>query len=32
VMREVPDIERIGEIIEMGQFVGNLEFSRVFGH
>ena len=32
VMREASDIERIGEIIEMGQFVGNLEFSGVFGH
>ena len=32
VMREMPDIERIGEIIEMGQFVGNLEFSGLFGH
>ena len=28
MMREMPDIERIGEIIEMGQFVGNLEFSE----
>src|ERR1700704_4245389 len=32
MMREMPDIERIGEIIEICQLVGNLEFSGVFGH
>src|SRR5712672_1861094 len=32
MMRELPDIERIGEIIEICQLVGNLEFSGVFGH
>jgi hypothetical protein len=32
MMREMPDIERIGEIIEIGQFVRNLEFARLFGH
>ena len=30
VMREMPDVERIGEIIEICQFVRNLEFPRFF--
>src|SRR5882724_4897668 len=32
MMREMPDIERIGEIIEICQLVWNLELSGVFGH
>ena len=32
VMHEVPDIERIGEIVEIGQRVRNLELSRFFRH
>src|SRR6266852_8240136 len=32
MMREMPDIERIGEIIEICQLIGNLELSGVFGH
>src|SRR6266478_3107024 len=32
MMREMPDIERIGEIIEICQFIGNLEFFGLFRH
>ena len=32
VMGEMPDIERIGEIIEIGQFIRNLELFGLFGH
>ena len=32
VMREMPDVERIGEIIEISQLVRNLEFSGLFRH
>jgi hypothetical protein len=32
MMREMPDVQRIGEIIEICQLIGNLEFSGVFGH
>src|SRR5258708_24168042 len=32
MMREMPDIERIGEIIEICQLVGNFELFGVFGH
>jgi hypothetical protein len=32
VMDEMPDIERIGEIVEIGQWVWNLELSGLFGH
>jgi hypothetical protein len=32
MMREMPDIERIGEIIEICQLVGNFELSGLFGH
>jgi hypothetical protein len=30
VMAEMADVERVGEIIEIGQLVRNLEFSRPF--
>jgi hypothetical protein len=32
MMREMPDVERIGEIIEIRQLVRNLELFRGFGH
>jgi hypothetical protein len=32
MMREMPDVERIGEIIEIRQFVRNLELLGGFGH
>jgi hypothetical protein len=32
VMDEMPDIERIGEIVEICQCVWNLELPREFGH
>jgi hypothetical protein len=32
MMNEVTKIERVGEIVQMGQFVRDLEFSRFSGH
>src|SRR6185437_14956886 len=32
VVREMADVERIGQIVEMRQLVGNLELSRLFRH
>jgi hypothetical protein len=32
MMGEMPDVERIGEIVEICQFVRNLEFSGLFRH
>src|SRR5207248_858482 len=32
MMREMPDVERVGEIVEIGQFVGNLELSGQLRH
>ena len=32
VVREVPDVERIGEIIQICQFIRNFEFSGLFRH
>src|SRR5882724_10789652 len=31
-MGEMPDIQRVGEIVEIGQLVRNLEFSRLQRH